>query len=92
MKSIINIKTDKEIKENAQKLSKELGLSLTDVVNAALRNFIRTREVYFSAIPRMIPEFEHLIGQVEKDIKEKKNLSPSFFSVDEVKARLKPIA
>jgi addiction module RelB/DinJ family antitoxin len=91
MKSIINIKTDKEIKENAQKLSKELGLSLTDVINAALRNFIRTREVYFSAVPRMIPEFEHLIDQVEKDIKEEKNLSPSFSSVDEIKTRLDKI-
>jgi addiction module RelB/DinJ family antitoxin len=91
MKSIINIKTDKEIKKNAQKLSKELGLSLTDVINAALRNFIRTREVHFSAVPRMIPEFEYLIDQVEKDIKEEKNLSPSFSSIDEIKTRLDKI-
>ena len=47
MKVIINIKTEKEVKENAQRLAKELGLSLSDVLNASLRNFIRTREVYF---------------------------------------------
>lgn len=64
---------------------------LVNVINAALRNFIRTREVYFSAVPRIIPEFEHLIGQVEKDIKEKKNLSPSFSSIDEIKACLDKI-
>ena len=84
MKDVINIKTDKRIKNNAQKLAKELGLSLSDVINASLRNFIRTREVYFSAIPRIIPEFELFIGKVEKDIEEGKNLSPAFSSSDEV--------
>jgi addiction module RelB/DinJ family antitoxin len=80
MKSIINIKTDKEVKKNAQKIAKDIGLSLSDVINASLRNFIRTREVYFSTIPRITPEFERLIGKIDKDIKEKKNLSLSFSS------------
>ena len=78
MKTVINIKTDKEVKKNAQELASQLGLTLSDVLNASLRNFIRTREVYFSAIPRMTPELEHLLGRIEKDIKEGKNLSPSF--------------
>ena len=84
MKTVINIKTDKEIKENARKIAKDIGLSLSDVVNASLRNFIRTREVYFSAIPRMTLEFERLVGKIEKDIKEKKNLSPSFSSSEKI--------
>ena len=84
MKTVINIKTDKEIKENAQKIAKDVGLSLSDVINASLRNFIRTREVYFSAIPRMTPEFERLVGKLEKDIKDKKNLSPTFSSSEKI--------
>jgi len=84
MKSVINIKTDKEIKQNAQKIAKDIGLSLSDVINASLRNFIRTREVYFSAIPRMTPEFERLVGKIDKDIKEKKNLSPSLSSSNKI--------
>ena len=84
MKAVINIKANKEIKENAQKLAKELGLSLSDVINASLRNFIRTREVYFSAIPKMIPEFERFLGDIEKDIKVRKNLSPALSSFDEI--------
>lgn len=84
MKTVINIKINKEIKENAQKLARELGLSLSDVLNASLRNFLRTREVYFSAIPRMTPEFERFLGNVEKNIKEKKNLSPAFSSLDQI--------
>lgn len=84
MKSVINIKTEKEIKENAQKIAKDIGLSLSDVINASLRNFIRTREVYFSAIPRMTPEFERLVGRIDKDIKGKKNLSPSLSSSEKI--------
>lgn len=81
-KTVINIKTDKEVKTSVQKLAKDLGLSLSDVMNAALRNFIRSREVYFSNIPQMTPEFERLLGGIEKDIQTKKNLSPAFDSAD----------
>lgn len=87
-KTIINIKSDKEVKENAKKLAEELGLSLSDVVNASLRNFIRTREVHFSAIPQMTPEFERLLGVVERDIKAKKNLSPVLGTAAEVESYL----
>ena len=84
MKTVINIKTDKEVKKNAQELARQLGLSLSDVLNASLRNFIRTREVYFSAIPRMTPEFEKLLGPIEEDIKHGRNLSPAFSSPEEM--------
>lgn len=84
MTTVIHIKADKEVKENAQKAAKDLGLTLTDVINAALRNFIRTREVVFSDIPQMTPELEKLIGQVEKDIKEGKNISPAFHTAEEM--------
>lgn len=83
MKTIITIKSDKEVKEHAQKLAQELGLSLSDVVNASLRNFLRTREVYVSAIPRMTPELENLLGVVEKDIKAKRNTSQVLASANE---------
>ena len=88
MKTVINIKTDKEVKKNAQELAQKLGLSLSAVINASLRNFIRTREVYFSDIPRMTPEFEKLLGKVEEDIKKGRNLSPSFDNMDDAIAYL----
>ncbi len=84
MKTVINIKTDENIKKGAQRLAKELGLSLSDVINASLRNFVRTREVYFSAVPRMTAEFERFLGIVENDIKKGKNLSLSFSSAEEI--------
>lgn len=83
MTTVIHIKADKEVKENAQKAAKDLGLTLTDVINASLRNFIRTREVIFSDIPQMTPELEKRLEQVEEDIKKGRNLSPSFKNMDE---------
>ena len=89
MKEIITIKTDRQVKKNAQLLASELGLALSDVVNAALRNFIRTREVYVSAVPRMTPELEQLLDSIEKDITTGKNLSPGFDNVEDAIAYLK---
>ena len=82
-KTLISIKADREVKRNAQKLAQELGFSLSDVVNASLRNFIRTREVRISSIPHMTLELERLLGVVEKDIKTRKNMSPAFSSAEE---------
>ena len=87
-KTVIYIKADKEIKTNAQKIARELGLSLSDVLNASLRNFIRTREVRFSAIPQMTPELERLLGTVEQDIKAKKHLSMPLREKEEVERYL----
>lgn len=82
--AVINIKTTKDVKENARKVAKELGLSLSDVLNASLRNFVRTRTVVFSSVPEMTPELESIIGIAEKDIKAGKNLSPTFSSSKEM--------
>lgn len=84
MRTVIHIKTEHEVKENAQKLALELGLNLSDIINASLRNFIRTREIYFSFVPRMSVEFERLLGSINEDIKKKKNLSRPLSSSSEV--------
>ncbi len=43
MKTILNVKTEVAVKRDAQKLAYELGLSLSTVVNAYLRQFIRDK-------------------------------------------------
>lgn len=83
MNTVIHIKADKEVKENAAKVAHDLGLNLSDVINASLRNFIRTREIIFSDTPQMTPELEKLLDKVEADIKKGRNLSPRFNSVEE---------
>lgn len=84
MKTVINIKADKEVKERAHQVARELGIPLSTVINAYLKQFIRTKEVYFSAAPRMTPGLERLLGAIEKDIAAKKNISPAFSSAAEM--------
>lgn len=45
------VKTKKNLKNKAQVLAKELGLSLTDVVNASLRQFIVNQGITISKLP-----------------------------------------
>ena len=86
--TMINIKADKEIKRQAQKLAEELGFSLSSLVTASLKQFIRTREVQFSALPQMTPYLEGVIKEVEKDLRVKKNISPEFANAKDMDAYL----
>ncbi len=80
MKTMINIKTESKVKENAQKVAEELGIPLGTVINAFLRQFIRSREVYLSDIPKMTLRLEEFVAEARKDYKAKKNISPIFSS------------
>lgn len=85
MKTVINLKTDQDVKNNAQKLAQDLGLSLSAVINAFLKQFVRSQKVYFSATPCMSKELEQLLGVVEIDIKKKRNLSSCISNENELK-------
>ena len=47
--TVLTVKTDKRLKADAKKVSEELGVPLSTVVNAFLKQFIRDREVILSA-------------------------------------------
>lgn len=83
MKTIINIKTEPEVKESAQNLAAELGLSLSAVINGYLNQFIRNRSVYVSTKYQMSDALEELLDVVEEDIKKGRNLSKDISSVEE---------
>jgi addiction module RelB/DinJ family antitoxin len=86
--TMINIKTDKKVKEEAQKLAEELGFTLSAFVTASLKQFIRTRSVSFSDSYRMTPHLEKILEEVEEDIKTGKNMSPAFTDVKDMDAYL----
>jgi addiction module RelB/DinJ family antitoxin len=46
--AVINIKTDAKVKAGAQKVASELGFSLSSLINAYLRQLIKTKSVSFS--------------------------------------------
>lgn len=76
--TIINIKTNADIKERAQAVAQELGLSLSAIINAYLRQIIRTKTVSFSASDEEPTEYLlEMLRQSKNDIKNKK-ISPAF--------------
>lgn len=88
MKTVINIKADQEIKIKAKKIAQDLGLSLSAIINAYLRQFVKNKSVYFSTTPNMSKELEDILGGVERDIKNNKNLSRSISSSKDFKKYL----
>lgn len=46
--TVIQIRTDQELKEEAQKVAEELGFSLSSLIKAFLKNLTRTKMVTFS--------------------------------------------
>lgn len=67
MKTQVNLKIDEAVKNKAQKRAKELGLSLSAVMNATLSQFARTGELELSVAPRMTPYLESLVKEARED-------------------------
>ena len=81
---MINIKTDKEVKERAQEIARELGLPLSSVVNAYLKEFVRERAVRFSVEPEIRPEIGKLLKRARIDYKKRKNIVGPFKTANEM--------
>ena len=69
--AVINIKTHPEIKNQAKKIAEELGFSLSGLVNAYLRQLIKTKTVLFSTKPEVPSVYmSNMLKKSMKDIKE----------------------
>lgn len=66
--TILNIKTDKKLKEEAKKVSEELGVPLSTVINAFLKQFVRDKEITLSANQyRPTPYLESILEQAQEE-------------------------
>ncbi len=88
MKTVISVKTDLSTKLKAQAVAKQIGIPLSTLINAYMRDLASSGTVHFSAPEPMTPEMEKLIEQVEDDIKNNRNLSPSLKTQKEIEAYL----
>lgn len=88
MKTQVNLKIDTDIKKKAQKTAKELGLSLSSVVNASLNQFAKTGELHVSLNPRITPHLEDLVKEAREDFK-KGNVSGRFQTAKDFMKHLK---
>lgn len=87
MTSIVNVKVDPKIKKQAQDVADELGLSLSAIIKAYLKELVRTRRVTFNA-DEPSDFLRSSLEAAERDIKTQR-LSPSFSKADDAITWLK---
>lgn len=87
MNTVISVKIDKEVKESAQEVAKNAGLTLGTLVNAYLRQIAATRRIELYSPEPMTPKLEKLIAEVEKELKSGKKSKP-FTNADDFLADL----
>lgn len=90
-KTIINVKVSKTLKQDAQDLADEIGVPLTTVITASLKEFVRSRSLTVSAFPRLRPEIESELDEAIADFKNGKNISKVFTKPDDVADHLKSL-
>lgn len=67
MKTIINIKIDKDAKEKAKKIAAQMGVPLSTIINAHLREFIRSREFSVRLDPVLKPGIERELIKLSRE-------------------------
>jgi len=75
--AIINIKINPKVKTQAQQVVEELGLSLSGVINAFLKQLVRTKSVSFTVSEEPTTHMLQALKESEEDVKAGR-VSPSF--------------
>jgi addiction module RelB/DinJ family antitoxin len=76
MNTLIHIRTDKKIKDEAQKILQSMGFNVSNFINASLIKLVKEKRIDFEYYPNTKTRNE--LMKAEMDIKKKKNHSPSF--------------
>ncbi|MDD5731377.1 MAG: type II toxin-antitoxin system RelB/DinJ family antitoxin [Patescibacteria group bacterium] len=92
MTTVINFKTDKKIKTQAQKIAEEMGLNLSDVLNIYLRRFVVKKELHISLNEDESNPSDELLEAIKEAKEEyKSGKMKSFKNMDSFIAHLKQI-
>jgi DNA-damage-inducible protein J len=84
----VTIKIDSDVKYEAQKLAKSLGLSLSAIVENKLKEVIRERKVLFEEDLNLNDTTAKQLLEIEADVKAGRNLSGSFKTFEELEKHL----
>ena len=88
MTTVLNVKIDEKLKREAQKAAKVLGLPISTVVAASLREFVRTRSITISEDRPLKPEVEAELLRISADARKGINVSPAFDNLEDAFAWL----
>ena len=81
--TVLNIKIDKELKRQLQSVAKDLGLPVSTLITASVRDVVRNRSITISADLRLRPEVEAELLELSANAKKGIDISPAFDSVEE---------
>ncbi len=83
MNTTIHINIDQKTKSEAAELAEELGLDLSVIIRASLKNFILTKTFHVEKTYRMTPYLESLIEEINKE-KDSTNWSGPFSTPEQL--------
>lgn len=76
MNKVLNVKVDQKVKTKAKKIAADLGLTLSGVINAYLRQFVRSGTLFVSTGFEEPSDFlRETIRQAEADRSKNKQIS-----------------
>lgn len=76
MNTTLHVTIDKETKNKAQKLAKEIGLDISTIVKASLRTFVQTESFYVEKSSKMTPRLASVIAEAKKEYAQGKAFGP----------------
>lgn len=88
--STVNFKTDEATKKKASAVSKQLGIPLSNLLNAYLHDLAATGSVHFTVAEPMTEKMEKIIEQAQKEIEAGETAGP-FETTEEAIAYLKKL-
>jgi len=86
--TVISVRTDKKIKNEATKVANSAGISLSALINSYLRQIVATRRIEIYAPEPMTSKLEALIAEVEAELEDGK-VSKEFSNAKDFLADLK---
>lgn len=88
-KTVLNVKIDQVLKTKAQRLAQDMGVPLSIIVNAQLKQFVREKRLILGESLMMSTELERALGPIDRDIKKGRNVSKGFTDVSKMIEYLK---
>ncbi len=84
-KTVISVKVDKDVRDRARRVSKQLGVPISMVVNQELKRFAEERRVEFRAPLILNAKTRKILDEALKDIREGREdkFSPAFTNMDD---------
>ncbi len=76
MNTTLHVTIDRQTKQKAQKLARELGLDLSTVVKASLKTFVQTETFHIEKSDTITPYLAAMIAQAKKELAQGKAYGP----------------